>query len=48
MTYAARSPRGPRIAVACSTDLFHWQRPGLVPFAPFQGLDLSNVDDKDA
>jgi beta-1,2-mannobiose phosphorylase / 1,2-beta-oligomannan phosphorylase len=48
MTYTARSPRGPRIAAAVSQDLFHWQRLGLVPFAPFQGLDLSNVDDKDA
>jgi predicted GH43/DUF377 family glycosyl hydrolase len=48
MTYTARSPRGPRIAAAFSTDLFHWKRLGLVPFAPFQGLDLSNVDDKDA
>jgi beta-1,2-mannobiose phosphorylase / 1,2-beta-oligomannan phosphorylase len=48
MTYTARSPRGPRIAAACSTDLFHWKRLGLVPFAPFEGLDLSNVDDKDA
>ena len=48
MTYTARTPRGPRIAAACSTDLFHWKRLGLVPFAPFQGLDLSTVDDKDA
>jgi predicted GH43/DUF377 family glycosyl hydrolase len=48
MTYTARTPRGPRIAAAHSTDLFHWTRSGLVPFAPFQGLDLSNVDDKDA
>jgi predicted GH43/DUF377 family glycosyl hydrolase len=48
MTYTARSPRGPRIAAAYSTDLFHWTRIGLVPFAPFEGLDLSNVDDKDA
>ena len=48
MTYTARAPRGPRIAAAVSQDLFHWQRLGLVPFAPFQGLDLSNVDDKDA
>src|ERR1700733_7815763 len=48
MTYTARSPHGPRIAAACSTDLFHWKRLGLVPFAPFEGLDLSNVDDKDA
>jgi predicted GH43/DUF377 family glycosyl hydrolase len=30
MTYTARSPRGPRIAAACSTDLFHWKRLGLV------------------
>jgi predicted GH43/DUF377 family glycosyl hydrolase len=48
MTYTALSPRGPRIAAATSQDLFHWQRLGLIPFAPFQGLDLSNVDDKDA
>jgi predicted GH43/DUF377 family glycosyl hydrolase len=48
MTYTARSPRGPRIAAACSTDLFHWERLGLIPFAPFEGLDLSTVDDKDA
>jgi predicted GH43/DUF377 family glycosyl hydrolase len=48
MTYTARSSHGPRIAAACSTDLFHWKRLGLVPFAPFEGLDLSNVDDKDA
>jgi predicted GH43/DUF377 family glycosyl hydrolase len=48
MTYTARTPRGPRIAAANSTDLFHWKRLGLVPFAPFEGLDLSNVDDKDA
>jgi predicted GH43/DUF377 family glycosyl hydrolase len=48
MTYTARTPRGPRIAAASSTDLFHWKRLGLIPFAPFEGLDLSNVDDKDA
>ena len=48
MTYTAFSSRGPRIAAATSKDLFHWQRLGLVPFAPYQGIDLSNVDDKDA
>ena len=48
MTYTALSSRGPRIAAASSKDLFHWQRLGLVPFAPYQGIDLSNVDDKDA
>lgn len=26
MTYTAHSPRGPRIAMAVSEDLFHWQR----------------------
>src|SRR5580658_7839684 len=29
MTYTAFSPLGPRIALATSTDLFHWQRLGL-------------------
>src|SRR5580704_13457125 len=43
MTYTAFSARGPRIALAVSQDLLRWQRLGLVPFAPFQGLDLSNV-----
>ena len=27
MTYTAHSPRGPRIALAMSKDLFHWDRP---------------------
>jgi predicted GH43/DUF377 family glycosyl hydrolase len=47
MTYTALSPRGPRIAAACSTDLFHWRRLGLVPLAPYEGIDLRNVDNKD-
>jgi beta-1,2-mannobiose phosphorylase / 1,2-beta-oligomannan phosphorylase len=29
MTYAAFSPVGPRIALAVSTDLFAWDRPGV-------------------
>ena len=33
MTYTAFSPRGPRIALAVSEDLFHWQRLGLATFA---------------
>ncbi len=33
MTYTALSPRGPRIAMAISKDLFHWQRLGLATFA---------------
>ena len=48
MTYTATSNHGPRIAAACSKDLFHWKRLGLVPFAPYHGIDLRNVDDKDA
>ena len=29
MTYTALSPSGPRIALAVSEDLFHWERIGL-------------------
>jgi predicted GH43/DUF377 family glycosyl hydrolase len=48
MTYTALSPRGPRIALAASTDLFHWQRLGLATFAPRHRIEFSDVDDKDA
>lgn len=48
MTYTALSPQGPRIAMAISKDLFHWQRLGLVTFAPYQGIKFSDVDNKDA
>jgi len=48
MTYAALSASGPRIALAMSKDLFHWQRIGLATFAPFQNIDFVHVDDKDA
>jgi predicted GH43/DUF377 family glycosyl hydrolase len=48
MTYTAYSPRGPRIALASSTDLFHWQRLGVATFDPFDGISLDDVDDKDA
>jgi len=48
MTYTALSPEGPRIAAALSEDLFHWQRLGLATFAPYHGIELDNVDDKDA
>jgi predicted GH43/DUF377 family glycosyl hydrolase len=48
MTYTAFSPSGPRIALAASKDLFHWQRMGLVTFAPFEGIDFVHVDNKDA
>jgi len=48
MTYAALSPEGPRIALAISEDLFHWQRLGLATFEPYDGLDFVHVDNKDA
>ena len=48
MTYTALSPRGPRIAMAISEDLFHWQRLGLATFSHYQGIDFVNVDNKDA
>ena len=48
MIYAAFSAQGPRIAVAQSKDLFHWERLGLAAFAPYHGIDFVHVDDKDA
>jgi predicted GH43/DUF377 family glycosyl hydrolase len=48
MTYTAFSPEGPRIALALSKDLFHWQRMGLATFGPYQSIEFSDVDDKDA
>ena len=48
MTYTALSPSGPRIALAMSEDLFHWERIGLATFEPYRGLDFVNVDNKDA
>ena len=48
MTYTAFSPQGPRIALALSEDLFHWQRLGLATFRPYQGIEFDGVDDKDA
>lgn len=48
MTYTALSPKGPRIAIAVSADLFHWKRLGLVTFEPYNGIDFVHVDNKDA
>jgi beta-1,2-mannobiose phosphorylase / 1,2-beta-oligomannan phosphorylase len=48
MAYTALSSRGPRIALAASTDLFHWRRLGLATFAPRHRIEFSDVDDKDA
>jgi beta-1,2-mannobiose phosphorylase / 1,2-beta-oligomannan phosphorylase len=48
MTYTAYSLEGPRIALALSQDLFHWQRLGLATFRPYDGIEFDGVDDKDA
>jgi len=48
MTYTAFSPDGPRIALAESEDLFHWKRLGLATYAHWHGIELGNIDDKDA
>jgi predicted GH43/DUF377 family glycosyl hydrolase len=48
MTYAAFSAQGPRIAMAVSEDLFHWRRLGLATFGVYQGVDIADIDNKDA
>jgi predicted GH43/DUF377 family glycosyl hydrolase len=50
MTYAAFGPLGPRIGLAVSTDLEHWQRLGPVSFAydPSLATDLNLYPNKDA
>jgi len=48
MTYTALSRKGPRIALALSEDLIHWQRLGLATFRPYEGIEFDGVDDKDA
>jgi predicted GH43/DUF377 family glycosyl hydrolase len=48
MTYTAYTANGPRIALAASEDLLHWERLGLATFEPHDGIDLDGVDNKDA
>jgi beta-1,2-mannobiose phosphorylase / 1,2-beta-oligomannan phosphorylase len=48
MSYTAFSPEGPRIALASSANLFHWQRLGLATFGPYSNIEFGDVDDKDA
>ena len=48
MTYTALTPSGPRIALAVSEDLFHWERMGLATFMPYEGVDFNDVANKDA
>jgi predicted GH43/DUF377 family glycosyl hydrolase len=48
MTYTAFSPKGPRIALAVSEDLFHWQRLGLATFFPYKHIAFDGIANKDA
>lgn len=50
MTYVAFGPLGPRLAIAVSGDLEHWQRLGPVQFTYQPGLDvdLNMFPNKDA
>ena len=47
MTYTAFSQAGPRLALAVSHDLRQWRRLGLAHFAPYHGIDLGTLDNKD-
>jgi len=44
MTYTAFGPNGPRVAIAGSADLEHWERYGLVEYSG----NLGSYDNKDA
>jgi predicted GH43/DUF377 family glycosyl hydrolase len=53
MSYAALGPDGPRIALAASEDLFHWERLGLATFRECDCMecqvdDFRTIDNKDA
>src|SRR6478736_7499653 len=53
MTYTALGCNGPRIALATSNDLFHWERLGLATFLACDGLechalDFTTINNKDA
>lgn len=48
MTYTAFSPMGPRIAIAHSKDLMHWERLGLATFEPYEHIKFNQINNKDA
>jgi beta-1,2-mannobiose phosphorylase / 1,2-beta-oligomannan phosphorylase len=48
MTYTAWSDKGPRIAIARSEDLLHWERLGPAKFTRYHDIELGGVDNKDA
>lgn len=47
MAYVALSNLGPRIALAVATDLFHWQRLGLLQYDLTCGIDFNQYGNKD-
>jgi len=47
MTYTAYGSQGPRIALASSHDLIHWERLGLVGFGETAPVNFNNVYNKD-
>ena len=48
MTYTAFSIDGPRIALAQSNDLIHWERLGLAKFSPYKNIEFNGINNKDA
>ncbi len=48
MTYTAFGANGPRIAMAKSTDLFNWERLGLVSYLTYKHIDFDGINNKDA
>ena len=53
MSYTAFGPKGPRIALAASDDLFRWERLGLATFRECDRMecqvdDFTTIDNKDA
>jgi predicted GH43/DUF377 family glycosyl hydrolase len=47
MAYVALSALGPRIALAISNDLFHWERLGMLTYEPTCDVDFSQYGNKD-
>jgi predicted GH43/DUF377 family glycosyl hydrolase len=48
MTYTAFSADGPRIALAQSKDLLHWERLGLATYSPYEHIEFNGINNKDA
>jgi predicted GH43/DUF377 family glycosyl hydrolase len=48
MAYTAFGPKGARVAVAVTRDLFSWERLGLVELGEQDGIEFDAFDNKDA